>query len=641
MIEKMKFLSITGPRSDIDRVVHQYLSKYEIHLENAMAQLGHLRNISPYIEINPYREALARMRDYEGMIGNGQVIPPEKITLEECQNLIGRLNQKLTELRVREESLHERKKEIEADMKELKPFLSLPCDLSALLKLKFVQCRFGRVPKQNYANFEHYVYEHLETVFYLCSQDADYVWGVYFVPKPQFQKVNAVFASMHFERVYIHDKFTGTPAQAYNVRVKQLQEVQSELQQVKNEMAALIQKDAVKIVSARAKLESMTELFDVRKAAGCIREQKDEYYILCGWMTEKDAGNLEKDVENDPNLFCIIEDDQNQIKCKPPTKLTNPKIIRPFEMYVKMYGLPGYHELDPTWFVAMSYAFIFGAMFGDVGQGLCLTIGGFLLYHIKKMDLAAIIGTAGIFSTIFGFLFGSVFGFEDILPALWLHPVSAMMNVPLLGKMNTVFVVAIAFGMCLNLTVMLLHIMTGWRNRDSGETWLDANAAAGFWFYGTAFVCIILLLLGKALPAGVVLAICFGCPVILIGLKEPIVHRLEGKPAFGEGKVMYFVQTFFELFEIMLSYFSNTLSFVRIGAFAVSHAAMMEVVMMLAGAESGSPNILIIVLGNIFVCAMEGLIVGIQVLRLEYYELFSRFYKGDGKPFVPFSVKSK
>lgn len=90
------------------------------------------------------------------------------------------------------------------------------------------------------------------------------------------------------------------------------------------------------------------------------------------------------------------------------------------------------------------------------------------------------------------------------------------------------------------------------------------------------------------------------------------------------------------MFEVLLSYFSNTLSFVRVGAFAVSHAAMMEVVLMLAGAETGSLSIPVIIFGNLFVCAMEGLIVGIQVLRLEYYELFSRFYRGNGREFRPF-----
>lgn len=104
---------------------------------------------------------------------------------------------------------------------------------------------------------------------------------------------------------------------------------------------------------------------------------------------------------------------------------------------------------------------------------------------------------------------------------------------------------------------------------------------------------------------------------------------------------MYITQTFFELFELLLSYFSNTLSFVRVGAFAVSHAAMMEVVLMLAGADDGNANILVLILGNIFVCGMEGLIVGIQVLRLEFYEMFSRFYRGTGHAFKPFRAVNK
>ena len=91
-----------------------------------------------------------------------------------------------------------------------------------------------------------------------------------------------------------------------------------------------------------------------------------------------------------------------------------------------MYGLPAYNEMDPTWFVALTYSFIFGAMFGDVGQGLLLFIGGFLLYKFKHITLAGIISCAGVFSTIFGFMFGSIFGFEDVIPALWLRPMNNM-----------------------------------------------------------------------------------------------------------------------------------------------------------------------------------------------------------------------
>ena len=143
---------------------------------------------------------------------------------------------------------------------------------------------------------------------------------------------------------------------------------------------------------------------------------------------------------------------------------------------------------------------------------------------------------------------------------------------------------------------------------------------------------------GRALPAGIVMAVMFVIPLFIIFFKEPLTAIVEKKAEIMPAeKGMFFVQGFFELFEVLLSYFSNTLSFVRVGAFAVSHAAMMQVVLMLAGAESGgSPNWIIVILGNLFVCGMEGLIVGIQVLRLEYYELFSRFYRGNGREFRPY-----
>ena len=143
-------------------------------------------------------------------------------------------------------------------------------------------------------------------------------------------------------------------------------------------------------------------------------DNREVFYILCGWMSVTDATAFQKEIADDQNLYCFVETDPySTAHGEPPTKLKNPKIFRPFEMFVKMYGLPSYHEMDPTIFVALTYMFIFGAMFGDAGQGACLVIGGFLLYKFKKLDLAAIIGTAGIFSTFFGLMFGSIFGFED------------------------------------------------------------------------------------------------------------------------------------------------------------------------------------------------------------------------------------
>ena len=163
----------------------------------------------------------------------------------------------------------------------------------------------------------------------------------------------------------------------------------------------------------------------------------------------------------------------------------------------------------PTIFVAITYSFIFGAMFGDVGQGLLLAIGGLILYKVKNMDLAAIIGCAGVFSTIFGFMYGSFFGFEDLIPALWLKPSEAMLLIPGLGNMNTVFVVAIVFGMFLILLTMIFNIINAVRSRDIENIIFSQNAICGLVFYGALTVTILLYITGHALPATVVLVVMF------------------------------------------------------------------------------------------------------------------------------------
>ena len=139
------------------------------------------------------------------------------------------------------------------------------------------------------------------------------------------------------------------------------------------------------------------------------------------------------------------------------------------------------------------------------------------------------------------------------------------------------------------------------------------------------------------------IGIAVGVPLAAILMKEPLSHLIEKKKdIFPEGsKAMFFIEALVEGFDVVLSYATNTISFVRVGAFALSHAGMMGVVLTLAGLEKGSPNWLIIVLGNFLVACLEGLVVGIQVLRLEYYEMFSRFYTGNGKPFVSFKKRNQ
>ena len=494
-----------------------------------------------------------------------------------------------------------------------------------------------------YHRLEKALLEDIDALFLEGSRDASYVYGVYFVSDADAGKVDSIMRSLHFEKVDLLEDFGGTPLEAYRSLDKDVQNLTDEIQAVKDKRQEMFRKNASRLLGARIQLERFSDNFDIRKfAARTETDEQEEYYILCGWMSEEDANAFIKEAQGDDKVYIVVEEDREQYFGEPPTKLENPKLFKPFEMFIKMYGLPKSGEMDPTIFVGIMYSFIFGAMFGDVGQGLLLFIGGAILYFTKKMNLAGIVSLAGIFSTFFGFMFGSVFGFEDIIKARWIRPINHMTTLPFIGKLNTVFIVSIAFGMGIILISMIFHIINGIRAKDTEATWFDANGVAGLIFYGAAVTCIVLFMTGHSLPAGIVLAVMFGVPLLLIALKEPLTNKIKKKTEkMEQSKAMFVTQAFFELFETLLSYFSNTLSFIRIGAFAVSHASIMEVVLMLAGAESGHINWVVIVLGNLFVCGFEGLIVGIQVLRLVYYEMFSRFYKGSGREFKPYTGTAK
>lgn len=638
MIEKMKFLSITGPKADIDRMTETYLSKYEIHLENALSELTEVANLSPFLEINPYKEALSTIDSFYEQLEDPSQISPEPMDIEKAIKTVRAVQDGFRCLEEEKSRLQSEHAEILDPLKIIRPFKNLNFDVSEILNFKYIHYRFGRIEKQYLQKFEKYIYDNLDTLFIKCGEDEMYVYGVYFVPEHQAHKVHAVYSSMHFERIFIPNEYHGTAAEAFEKLDTRHREIHKALDANKEASRKFLQDNSTKIVSAKAALDACSSSFDIRKLAACTPGDTNTFYILCGWMTEKDALAFQKDIQNDEKIFCLMEDQKAPATQKPPTKLRNPKLFKPFEMYVKMYGLPAYNEMDPTWFVAITYSFIFGAMFGDVGQGLVLFLGGLFLYKTKKMDLAGIISCAGVFSVFFGFMYGSFFGFEDVLKAIWLKPMNQMMDVPLVGRLNAVFVIAIGFGMFIILICMVFNIINSIRRGDTEKTWFDSNAVAGLVFYGSIVLTIGLFISGKKLPAAAILVIMFGVPLLLMFLKEPLTNLVEKKSEIlPEQKGMFFVQSFFELFEVLLSYLSNTLSFLRIGAFAVSHAAMMEVVLMLAGATNGgNPNWIVVVLGNIFVCAMEGLIVGIQVLRLEYYEIFSRFYAGNGREFKPF-----
>lgn len=637
MVEKMRFLSITGPKNDIDRVMQVYLSKYEIHLENALSELKNVQNLKPFVEMNPYKDILGKTSSFIEKLSDSQASAKGTMTAEEAMTALSEALNIMDKLDTKRKNVRDRKNELKEILHLIEPFRMLDYNIHSILDFKFIKFRFGRIAHEYYDKFSKYLYDDLDTVFLECDRDRNYVWGIYFVPSASAVKVDAIYSSLHFERVRVPDTYDGTPEQAYQNLLKQIQELREESSNISNEIREMLNQLGGTLLLAYNTLMEISRNFDIRKLAACTKEKaKDNvFYILCGWMSTKDAKKFLKEIENDPNVYCFYDDSHNEIDTKPPTKLKNPKLFKPFEMFIHMYGLPAYNEMDPTIFVALTYTLMFGIMFGDVGQGLCLVIGGFLLYRFKKMNIAAIVSLAGVWSTVFGFMYGSIFGFEEILHPIWRRPMSNIMST---------LITAVVFGVALILIAMVINIINGIRTKNVEKIFFDPSGLAGLLCYGSVIACVGLAFTGHTLPAAIILVILIGVPLLAIFLKEPLTRLVKREDSiFPPGsKVMFFVESFVELFDVVLSYATNTISFVRIGAFALSHAGMMGVVMTLAKISEGQitpVSILILILGNILVTGLEGLVVGIQVLRLEYYEMFSRFYSGSGKEFKPFKSK--
>lgn len=640
MIEKMSFVTLAGPKTEIDYLVEHYLSKHDIHLENALSELSSVEQFTVFSEENPFKAMLNKSRELMLLVKNPEKASVSKINVNKAQKFIDKIDAQLEDIRAEVSKLEKKVEALNQDYALLAPFKNLNYSLKGIYDMEFFKYRFGKIPRTEFDKFESYLDPDMDVIFLSCLVESEYVYGVFFAPMEKFDEVAKDFKNIHFDEIVIPKQYKGFPNDECINIAKKKAEIEEEINTKNTEIYSVVETNRDKLVSSCRRIEIAFNNFDVRKLAAVTRDSGVTFQVLCGWMTTKEAKKLEKETDDDPNVVCIVSDDVEDHKSKPPTKLKNNRFLRPFEMFVKMYGLPAYNEIDPTLFLAITYAFIFGIMFGDLGQGLCLLIGGFVLYKLRKMDLAAIICAAGAFSCLFGALFGSVFGFEF---ESIINPLHSMITLPFLGKINLILVVAFLFGSFVIISTMIINIANAIKQKNLGKALFGPNAVTGLIFYGSVIAVIVLYMTGHALPGTILMILMFAVPLLLIFLEEPLKNLISKKtPVLEDSPGMFAATAFFELFDYMITYLSNALSFLRIGVFAISHAAMMQVVMTLAGAENGgSANIIVVILGNLFVMAMEGLVVGIQVLRLEYYEMFGRFYEGSGREFVPYRKKYK
>lgn len=421
----------------------------------------------------------------------------------------------------------------------------------------------------------------------------------------------------------------------------------AQLKQADAELQAL----AGNFASPLAEIESAVETERRLLEAGENFSRTERAVLVTGWVPDVEAPELENCLREITGGHCVVEiaaardSDEEQI----PILLRPPRWLRPFEMLVTAYGLPQYRELEPTLFVAVSYVLMFGAMFGDAGQGAVLALGGLLaVWRSRKKkvrDLGLLFLFAGLASSFFGCLYGSFFGLPAFKRfALWHDPIES-------NPLN-LMTGAIGVGVGMISLGLVLNVINRWRHGDFLAGLLGKFGVAGVVFYWGSLMLLTQYAAiesrGLVIPAVIVF---LALPVAGWIFEKPVewlCQRRAGKTGEPGGNLpAAFSESLCGAFEAVLSYFANTVSFVRLAAYAMSHAALLMAVFLMADVvkhvspAGGFLGVLVIVLGNAVAILLEGVIASVQALRLEYYEFFGKFFSGGGRPFKPFCLPTK
>ena len=387
-------------------------------------------------------------------------------------------------------------------------------------------------------------------------------------------------------------------------------------------------------------------------------------YRLTGWISARDSDAMMKELDQlTEGRIAIREYLPSEVpsvingKEQVPVEVHHRKFVKGFERMLFSYGAPVYGTIDPTPFVALFFTLLFGIMFGDFGQGFVIFVLGILLekriLRIGTYNRSAPVFIAvGASSMIMGLLTGEFFTNETLLEpfAYWVTGLFGKPHAPIVklmpsgtdtSAMFAMFGVAIAVGFLINTIGLIINITNKFIVKKPGRALFGKTGLAGacFFWYIVALVVRVLFFHQTASRFDF---IAIGVFMFFAAFGEPFERLVDGERPIAENGIgALVISGVVELIEVISTYLSNSVSFLRVGAFALAHAVLAFVISMLADMIGSPGGIIVTVLGNALVIVLEGMIVAIQVVRLQYYEFFSKFFNETGVEFSPFCFTYK
>jgi len=620
---KMQHLSLTMLRDDAPTASIELAKLQAVHLiesrndDSPLDDMPAMDYQQLYQSLNSRYHKIAQYFDHP--INTGQIIS-QAVSNEALEEINDRVKKIWGHISDHEEEIRQAKDNINLTHQlesSLERFRNLDIDLGKLAReSQFIKIFIGTIP-----NNEH---DQLKRALSLANTVMDvfhltdihhYVTVV--TSRDQQADVSEILKSAGFHEMSIPQELHQHPDVIRRNIEKQLFDYQKQIDELMVKIKKIIH-DNRDILD-----ETLKILIGAKPYAALANALtgKGELVYLEGWIPEEKIQQVEKQLQQKltyPFLLDFREPLQEELLSVPFLQKPS-RLFKPFRALVAQYGIPEYSEIDPTRLFAFSYILMFGIMFGDIGHGAVIVLAGYLLRN-KIKGLFTFASLAGISSMVFGLLYGSIFGYEHVIHPVWMSPMEDPSHMLLL---------ALYWGIGFLVIANLLSIYNLLAIGKQEQAFFSNRGIAGLVLFLGAIYTGYQYLVNNS----------FGMiEMSLIGLPLSVIlwnHWQHMDGFIGEKALLILI----EALDNMINILSSTLSFLRVAAFSLNHVALALAVFTLAGMMDTFGHVVTIILGNIFIIVLEGGIVAIQCLRLEYYEGFSRFFSGRGRRFEPLKIE--
>lgn len=564
-------------------------------------------------------------------IGVIPVTDVKAVSYESIQEIFTNLEQQSSELIAEKEELQQEFNTKEYMLSEIKDYFLFPLKGSSLYT--FLDVHLGRLEEKNIPVFERSL-AGVPHLIYPVRKILNKVVILFIGLRRDRALSDKVLKGISWESTDLPEGKNGLSEEVEAKLKEQVEECRKKIEELNNKIKKLADAHRQDLSKARAFLNVKRSLLEAKKYS-CVTSKT---VLLSGWIPHEEKNKVIGQIQKITDA-CYLEgmpaEDLDIAKEEIPVRFKHNPLFKPFELLISSYGVPRYGTIDPTVFVAISFLLMFGAMFGDLGQGLVFILSGFSLRKSRKeivRQVGSLLLYCGVSSSFFGMLYGSFFGFEEIIPTIWLKPMHNILEV---------FKLSVLFGMAMITLGIIFNVTNALKDKNYLKVLFDKSGLIVGIIYWTVIAVLSRLFVAKSAVSPLYLIIIFSGFALLF--LKPFIEVIFRKKKKKEGIFVSFMESIVDLLEVFMGYLANTVSFIRIAAFSLAHAGLFFAIFELSRvlkASGGEPlSITVIILGNILVMLLEGLVVGIQSLRLNYYEFFSKFFITGKQFYKPLTMK--